>query len=288
MSLIILFISGLLWGIFDLTRKLSLEILSLANVIYLIFFSQLIVFAISLCISDLTITSYYYFPILVLISLLNILSLYCFLKAIKISEISMSIPLLSYSPLFSLLFAKIILNEHLTIYQHFGIIIILFGSFVLYSKSLKFKDLLGAPFSLLNNKGAQLIIIVTLIWSIVPVLDKKSFSYTDIYLHGFLQSLLGILFLLLILRVPRNIKSANLNNRRDIVILLLLIIVSFLATITQFFALKVNLVPILEVFKRATGILLSLFFGYFFFKEHINKQKVVSVFIILAGLSLII
>ena len=131
-------------------------------------------------------------------------------------------------------------------------------------------------------------IIVTLIWSILPVLDKKSFSYTDIYLHGFLQSLLGVFFLFLILRLPRNIKFTNVKHGKKIIILLFLIIVSVLAIITQFVALKINMVPILEVFKRAAGILLSLFFGYFIFKEKINIQKICSVFIILAGLSFVL
>ncbi len=288
MSLLILLFSGFLWGIFDLVRKLALEFLSLTYVIYIIFFSQLVIFFFSLFLSELTITSLYYYPLIIVISFLNLISLYFFLKAIKIEEISMCIPLLSYSPLFSLLFSRILLGETLSIYQHLGIIIIFFGSFILYSKSLALKDLLLSPFSLVKNKGAQLIILVTLIWSMLPVLDKKSFYYTDIYLHGFLQSILGILFLFFFIKLPNKIKLINFNNRKEILILLLLIVISFLATITQFIALKINFVPILEVFKRAIGILLSLFFGYLFFKEKINTQKVCSIFIIIIGLSLII
>ena len=288
MSLLILFFSGLLWGIFDLVRKLALEFLSLTYVIYIIFFSQLIIFLFSLFLSELTITSFYYYPLIIIISLLNLISLYCFLQDIKIQEISMCIPLLSYSPLFSLLFSRILLDESLSIYQHLGIIIIFFGSFILYSKSLALKDLLVSPFSLVKNKGAQLIILVTLIWSVVPVLDKKSFYYTDIYFHGFLQSLLGILFLFFFIKLPDKIKLSNFKNRKEIFVLLLLITISFLATITQFIALKIYFVPILEVFKRATGILLSLFFGHLFFKEKINSQKVCSIFIIIIGLAFII
>ncbi|MEC6996831.1 MAG: hypothetical protein VXW97_01155, partial [Pseudomonadota bacterium] len=71
-------------------------------------------------------------------------------------------------------------------------------------------------------------------------------------------------------------------------ILVLLIVIGFSATITQLFALKVNLVPILEVVKRATGILFSLIFGYLFFKEVISKKKLLSVLIIISGLSLAI
>ncbi|MBF96006.1 MAG: hypothetical protein CFH34_01177 [Alphaproteobacteria bacterium MarineAlpha9_Bin4] len=288
MSLIILFISGFFWGVFDLIRKLALEFLSLTQIIYIIFFSQLIIFFLSLFLSKLIITSFYYIPFLISISFLNLISLYFFLKALKISEISMSIPLLSYSPLFSLLFSKMLLGESLSFIQYVGIVVIFFGSFILYSESLKYKDLLVSPFSLIKNKGARLILVVTVIWSIVPVLDKKSFYYTDIYLHGFLQSLLGFILLSLLIRFRDKNKIYKTKSRRNNTILFLLIVVSFLATVTQFMALKINLVPILEVVKRALGILLSLFFGYIFFKEKINIQKIFSIIIIISGLSIIL
>ena len=288
MSLLILFLSGLFWAIFDLVRKMALQSQSLLTVIYVTIFSQLIIFMMSLFLSKLLISSNDYYPLLIIISILNLISLYCFLKALKIQEISMCIPLLSYSPLFSLIFSKILLDESLSISQHIGIIIIFIGSFILYSKSLHFKDLLYSPFSLIKNKSAQLMIIVTIIWSAIPVLDKKSLNYTDIYMHGFLQSLLGFLFLFFFIRYKGEQRIAFIKNKKSFITLIILIIIGFLASITQLFALTINLVPILEVVKRATGILLALFFGYFFFKEDINKKKVYSITVIIIGLSFVI
>ena len=288
MSLLILFLSGLFWAIFDLVRKMALQSQSLLTVIYVTIFSQLIIFMMSLFLSKLLISSKDYYPLLIIISILNLISLYCFLKALKIQEISMCIPLLSYSPLFSLIFSKILLDESLSIAQHIGIIIIFIGSFILYSKSLHFKDLLYSPFSLIKNKSAQLMIIVTIIWSAIPVLDKKSLNYTDIYMHGFLQSLLGFLFLFFFIRHRGDQRITITKNKKSYITLILLIIVGFLASITQLFALTINLVPILEVVKRATGILLALFFGYFIFKEDINKKKIYSITVIIIGLSFVV
>ena len=283
-SFFILCISGVLWGFFDLLRKLCLEFLSTTQIVYIILLSQLIIFFFSLYFSNLNISNFNYFILLLIISLLNIISLYLFLKAIKNEQISLCIPLLSYSPLFSLLFSKFLLEENLTTIQYIGIFIIFFGSFILFSKTLKARDLLVSPFSLIKNKGAQKIILVTIIWSLVPVLDKKSLLYTDIFMHGFLQSFLGILFLFLFVKTPRFNSFLTYKNRTQVYLFLLLVVVSFLATIIQFEALKVNLVPILEVVKRAIGILLSLFFGYIFFKEQINKKKILSIVVIITGL----
>ena len=282
-SFLILFISGFLWGIFDLIRKLCLEFLSTTHIVYIILLSQLIIFLFCLYYSNLTINNSSYFIYLGLISLLNIISLYLFLNALKNEEISICIPLLSYSPLFSLLFSKYLLNENLSSYQYFGIFIIFFGSFVMFTKSLRIKDLLISPFSLIKNKGAQKIILVTIIWSLIPVLDKKSLMYIDIFFHGFLQSSMALLFLFFFIKTP-NFKDFINFNKKQLYFVIFLITFSFLATLVQFEALKVNLVPILEVFKRATGILLALFFGYFFFKEQIGLKKVLSIIIILIGL----
>ena len=288
MSLLILIVSSFFWGIFDLLRKLVLEYLSISQVICVIFISQLIFFFFSLFFSNLLVSDPNYFLYLIIISVLSLLAIFCFLKAIKIGEISMSIPLLSYSPLLSLLFSNYFLGENLEAQQYFGVATIFFGSFILYSKSLKVQDLLLSPVTLMKNKGAQLIICVTIIWSIIPVLDKKSLTYTDIYLHGFLQSLLIVFLLLIFIKTPITKKIIKLKKKKEIFLFLLLIIFSFLTTLLQFLALKINLVPILEVFKRAIGILLALYFGYFFFNEKINKQKIISIIVITLGLLFVI
>ena len=288
MSLLILIVSSFFWGIFDLLRKLVLEYLSISQVICVIFISQLIFFFFSLFFSNLLVSDPNYFLYLIIISVLSLLAIFCFLKAIKIGEISMSIPLLSYSPLLSLLFSNYFLGENLEAQQYFGVATIFFGSFTLYSKSLKVQDLLLSPVTLMKNKGAQLIICVTIIWSIIPVLDKKSLTYTDIYLHGFLQSLLIVFLLLIFIKTPITKKIIKLKKKKEIFLFLLLIIFSFLTTLLQFLALKINLVPILEVFKRAIGILLALYFGYFFFNEKINKQKIISIIVITLGLLFVI
>ena len=189
-------------GFFDLIRKLCLEFLSTSQIVYIILVSQLIIFFFSLYYSSLNISNFYYYILLLIIAVLNIISLYLFLNALKNEEISLCIPLLSYSPLFSMVFSKLLLNESLTMHQYIGIFTIFFGSFVLFSKTLLIKDLLANPFSLIKNKGAQKIILVTIIWSVVPVLDKKSLLYTDIYFHGFLQSLVGIVFLFVFIKFP--------------------------------------------------------------------------------------
>ena len=58
-----------------------------------------------------------------------------------------------------------------------------------------------------------MVIIVALIWSLTPVLDKECMKYTDIYLHGFIQSLGMLLFFPLIFIKQITLKSLSLHKK---------------------------------------------------------------------------
>ena len=77
------------------------------------------------------------------------------------------------------------------------------------------------------------------------------------------------------------------KTRYDI-ILFLIIILGFLTTFIQLVALQYVFVAELESLKRGVGIVLSLVFGHFIFKEEINLKKIFSVIIIVCGVNFII
>ena len=139
---------------------------------------------------------HYVFYILPLI-VLNTISLFLFLRAIKLSDISLSIPLLSFTPLFSTIYAYFFLREKLYASELLGIVSIIIGILILYAKSMSLKSLIQSPIRIFNNSSARYMIIIALIWSLTPVLDKKSLEYTNIFFHGFLQSLGTISILIL-------------------------------------------------------------------------------------------
>tara|TARA_B100001057_G_scaffold453267_1_gene497954 strand:- start:388 stop:798 length:411 start_codon:yes stop_codon:yes gene_type:complete len=133
-----------------------------------------------------------------------------------------------------------------------------------------------------------MILIVSLIWSLTPVLDKECLKYTDLYLHGFIQAIGMITVLPLLLfnkKISINIFKEKTHHN---FLLYLVIILGFLTTYTQLIAIKIVYVAELESLKRGIGIILSLFFGYFFFQEKINLKKFLSVVLIVVGVLQII
>ena len=281
MGILLAIFTAILWALFDVVRKKSLLFLTEVKVLLWIVVSQFIFFLIFLYFSEFDIALNDYFFYAFLLILLNLVSLYLFLSVLKTGELSTYIPLLSFTPLFSAVYANIILGENLNYLQYAGIFFIIMGAYLLYLN--KFSSLNKKKFSL-KNKNFFMVIIVALIWSLTPVLDKECMTYSDIYLHGFIQSLGMLLFFPIIFIKQINLKSLSLHKEiRVNFFILALVVIGFLSTFFQLFTLNHIFVAELEALKRSIGIILSLIFGHYIFKEKINLIKVLAVFIIVLG-----
>ena len=126
MSILICIISAFFWAAFDLTRKLSLQKINSINLLLIFTLAQTLIFGVWMLYENrfLNLKSYF-FPGLILI-LISLFSALLFLKAIKQSDLSLTIPLLSLSPLFSSFFSFFFLNDKLTYFQHIGVFLIIF------------------------------------------------------------------------------------------------------------------------------------------------------------------
>ena len=287
MAIFLALVIGILWSLFDFIRKQSLKYFNENEVLTVVILSQTILFSVLLLFSDFTIDSNYYYIYYIPLITLGLLAFYLFLKVLKNSEISLTIPLLSFTPLFSSLYAFFILNETLSHMNYIGILIIVLGSLLLYSKTFSLKDIFASPIALYKNHNAKLMLLVALIWSLTPVLDKKCLQYTDVYLHGYFQSI-GWIIIIPYFFLNKKISLSNLTNRNTKHLIAGIAIIGSVVSLTQLIALTYNMVPILESFKRSIGIILSLVFGYYFFKEKVNFKKTISVIIMVSGLYLLI
>ena len=144
---------------------------------------------------------------------------------------------------------------------------IVVGSLTLHSSQFNSQTKLSINYNYLNNKNLLYILIVSLIWSLTPVLDKECLKYTGVYLHGFLQSCGMLLLFPLIPLNSKKYKSILMKKMHYDFIFFLIILLGFLTALIQLVALQYVFVAELEALKRGIGIVLSLVFGYFLFKE---------------------
>ena len=185
MGILLAILTATLWALFDVIRKKSLLFLTEVKVLLWIVVSQFIFFLIFLYFSEFDLVLKDYFLYALFLILLNLVSLYLFLSVLKTGELSTYIPLLSFTPLFSAVYANIILGESLNYLQYVGIFFIIMGAYLLYVN--KFSSFKKKKFNLLRNKNFFMVIIVALIWSLTPVLDKECMKYTDIYFQDYLR-----------------------------------------------------------------------------------------------------
>ncbi len=286
MPILICIISAFFWAAFDLTRKLTLEKISSVNLLLIFTLAQFVIFFTWLFYEDFSINLVsYLLPGIVLI-VIGLLSALLFLKAIKQSDLSLTIPLLSLSPMFSSLFSFFFLNEKLSNIQYLGVFLVIFGTLILYSKKITFNEIIKSFKIILTNNSAKLMIIVSIIWSLTPVLDKLCLKNSSINIHGLIQSLGMILLLILLLRKNSDYKTVNIKKNWQLI--LLTVSIGTTATILQFYAILSNYVPIMESIKRSIGQLSSVFLGKLFFDEKITKPKVLGVIILSIGVYFIV
>ena len=280
MSILICIISAFFWAAFDLTRKLSLQKINSVNLLLIFTLAQTLIFGswVFYEVPFLNLKSYI-FPGLILI-LISLFSALLFLKAIKQSDLSLTIPLLSLSPLFSSFFSFFFLNEKLSYFQYIGVFLIIFGTLVLYSKKITLGEILKSFKVLAINNSAKLMIVVSLIWSLTPVLDKLCLEHSSINIHGLIQSF-GLVILLIFLLKKEKYEFLSLKKNWGLI--LITILTGIIATVLQFYAILFNYVPIMETIKRSIGQLSSVVFGKLFFKEKVTKPKVLGVLILSFG-----
>lgn len=118
---------------------------------------------------------------------LNILAFTLYVRAIKIADLSLTVPLVTLTPLFLLITSPLIVNERPTLADAIGVILLVIGSYVLNITPTRgptrgpTRELSGAVarqspwtplLSMASNPGSRLMLSVAFIWSITSNFDK--------------------------------------------------------------------------------------------------------------------
>ncbi|NOQ24314.1 MAG: EamA family transporter [Bacteroidales bacterium] len=210
---------------------------------------------------------------------LNIATAILYLKAIKIADLSLVIPLSTFTPLFLLITSPIIVGEFPTIFGLIGIFLIVFGSYILNIK--KRKDGFLAPFkALLSNKGAQIMLLVAFIWSITSNFDKIGLQHSSPVFYGIAVNVfitIGITPIVFIKsrknlnQIPKNLKS-----------LIPVGIFHGFMMLFHMIAISMTLVAYLISIKRTSAVI-SVLFGVIIFKEKGLKERILGAIIMIIG-----
>jgi len=211
--------------------------------------------------------------------ILNLFADVCFLLSVQAAPLSVTVPLLSFTPLFASLGSWLILGEQLTVSQWAGMALIVVGAVWLTRQS-------GHPLHAANqsqlNKAVALMILTALFWAIAPVLDKICLGLASPNLYAALQ-LSGIAALLYGYLRWRGQPIQAFGFGRPLGVLALATVAFGVGLIFQFKAILLMPVGLFEALKRCINLLCILVLGWVLFQEPITRVKVWATGLMMLG-----
>jgi drug/metabolite transporter (DMT)-like permease len=215
---------------------------------------------------------------------LNIGANLAFLQALRVSPLSVVVPLLSLTPVFATLLAVPLLGERLGPAGLAGVALVVAGALWLNAPRP------GAPRSagrgFFREPGIPLMAFTALAWSLTLPLDKLAAQEAGAPLHGAMLNAGVALGLLAVLLARRELASIG-AVRRVPGLFLLAVGVSALALALQLLALRFVLVAWVETVKRCVGNLSAVLLGRALFGEPITWRKLLAVAVMAAGVALL-
>ncbi|MCK5474663.1 MAG: DMT family transporter [Candidatus Aenigmarchaeota archaeon] len=213
----------------------------------------------------------------------NMFSTILYLKAIKESPLSLTIPFLSFAPIFILVIASVFFGEFPGIYGIAGVFLVVIGTYLLNLS--KTKEGLLAPFkAILKEKGSRYMLVVAFLYSITTSLDKLAVTHSSPLFYAVVfNSLLSLFMFFAMLKFSKN-HLTDLRKHKKV-----LFPAGFfmaLASIAYFMSLSMILVVFVSAIKR-TNSLFSIFYGKYFFGEDNIKERLLGAFIMILGVLMI-
>ncbi len=134
---------------------------------------------------DLTPPSMELGALLLLLIPMETVGYYLFLSSIRMAPLSLTVPLLAFTPLFTILSGRLILGESVSQQGAAGILLITCGAYVL-NADLVNQGLFAPVKAIVSNPGSKRMLWVAVIWSITTALGKLGAGMQGPIPFGFL------------------------------------------------------------------------------------------------------
>lgn len=220
---------------------------------------------------------------LLVTSALNTITSILFVKAIKGSPLSLTLPIVTLTPLFLLITSPLIVHEFPKPLGLVGILSTVVGSYIL-NLSKKIYGPFEPILSIVKEEGSRLMLIVAIIWSITSNIDKIAVNNSNPLLFSFASTATILLFLTIVLKIKKTSFNTIFINSR---VLAPIGIASGLSTAFQMIAISMTIVPNVITVKRTSAIFGTVW-GKLFFKEENIKERLIGTIIMVAGVVLIV
>jgi drug/metabolite transporter (DMT)-like permease len=274
---------------FDLFRKMLVWHLAPVPMVVLLAAASVPLFGAMVALGGgVEVSAGYYLPALGSVAINTVANL-SFLQAVRISPLSVTVPLLSLTPVFTTLLGVAILGERPAPLAVLGIALVVIGAFWLNVGGAR-ETSEGEPSvwrTALSQPGAWLMAGTALLLSLTIPLDKLAVGHANPPFHGlFLCAGIGLGTLAVLVAQGRLRELAGIRQGGKPFGLAL--VASTLALGLQLVALQWLLVSVVETVKRGVGNLMAVILGRAVFSEAVTFQKLAAAALMAAGVALIL
>jgi len=186
-----------------------------------------------------------------------------YIKALSVSEMSLSIPLISFSPLFLLVLAPLFFGEFPSLIGVVGVCLVVAGTYVLGVARASF-GLFGPFRALLREPGPRRMLAAAVAFSVAAVFEKAGITRSSAILFAFSENMFAALLMIPIIYLTHRsgFRETSANWR----ILLPIGLSVAMMFMCQASALRLGPVAYVVAIKRFS-VLFSVLAGGLFLKE---------------------
>jgi len=235
---------------------------------------------------------------------LNILAFILYVKALKMADMSLTVPLVTLTPLFLLVTSPLIVQEWPTSADAAGVVLLIIGSYVLNLKAAtdlvdlasgtahlsqsslqpsRIQRLCGPLLAMARNPGSRMMLCVAFIWSITSNFDKIGVNNSSplFWAIALFTVIAGGMVPFVFLRGEGRSKGFGpLLAQWQ----LLGITGGFNAIAVALQMLALTMAPVAQVIAvKRMSALISVLFGHFFFGEKGLKERLLGAVIMVSG-----
>ena len=213
---------------------------------------------------------------------LEIISLVLYIKAIRLSPLSLTVPFLALSPVFIIFTAFAFLGELPDRSGVLGILLITVGAYTL-NASASAQGILGPVKAILKEPGSILMLVVAVIYSVTSTLGKVAVQHSSPVFFGFFYPF--TLTVVLTIFLGARGKLGHVFSKPAVFIPIGLCTATMI--ISHFIAISMTQVAYMIAVKR-TSLVFSVVYGWLLFKEEKIKERLVGSGLMLAGMVMIL
>ncbi len=217
---------------------------------------------------------------------IELVTVVLYVRALKISPLSLTLPFLAFTPVFLILVSYVTLGEKVSLAGGTGVVLLASGGYLLNIRTAR-SGILEPIRAVAREKGSVLMLSVAFLYSITASMGKLAIEHSSPLFFGITYFIaLSLSFAPAALFKGRRELRPFLGRKSYISLILPGFFYSAMI-VTHMLAISLTKVAYMVSVKR-TSLLIGVLYGYLFFREEDIKMRFLGALLMLAGFVLIV